>query len=103
MLNMAKFSRKQTIPKVNEEKRDIHQVVKTVNNAPVNNETVEQNKQSDVEPMPYLTNRNTVVIPCLCPKKYRWWASGQSIEATIKELGGGEEILKKYRFPYRDN
>ena len=105
MSDIWKFFRSRPVVKTEEVKKDNHSS-NAVNNASisfVNAETVEQNKQSDVEPMPYLTNRNTVVIPCLCPLKYRWWAGGQSIEDTIKELGGSEGILKKYRFPYRDN
>jgi hypothetical protein len=27
-----------------------------------------------------------LIIPTGCPKKYRWWQGGQSVESTIAEL-----------------
>ncbi|MFO0792579.1 MAG: hypothetical protein U0586_00785 [Candidatus Brocadiaceae bacterium] len=52
---------------------------------------------------PYISNRGTLVTPCYCEPKYRWWAGGMSIENILNELGASEEIKKKYRFPYQDN
>jgi len=36
-------------------------------------------------------------IPWNAPKKYRWWQGGQTIMATLEELGAEEEVKAKYR------
>src|SRR5262249_9225752 len=36
--------------------------------------------------LPYLDAHGDLVIPMDCPKKYRWWQGGQSVDKTIREL-----------------
>lgn len=36
--------------------------------------------------LPYIDNRGRLVIPYDCPPKYRYWAGGQSVKETLKEL-----------------
>lgn len=36
--------------------------------------------------LPYIDNRGRLVIPFDCPPKYRYWAGGQSIKDTLKEI-----------------
>ena len=36
--------------------------------------------------LPYLDNRGRLVIPFDCPPKYRYWAGGQSVRDTLKEI-----------------
>ena len=35
---------------------------------------------------PYLDAQGNLVVPINAPKKYRWWARGQSVATTIAEL-----------------
>lgn len=48
------------------------------------------------EVMPYLGANETLHIPPNSPKKYHWWNGGQSIEATLCELGASQETIDKY-------
>src|SRR5262245_55253931 len=41
------------------------------------------------EHLPYLDAHGELIIPMDCPKKYRWWQGGQSIELTIAEVKNG--------------
>lgn len=36
--------------------------------------------------LPYLDQRGRLVIPFDCPPKYRYWAGGQSVRETLREL-----------------
>lgn len=36
--------------------------------------------------LPYIDNRGRLVIPFDCPPKYRYWAGGQSVRDTLKEI-----------------
>lgn len=36
--------------------------------------------------LPYLDSRGRLVIPFDCPPKYRYWAGGQSVRHTLKEI-----------------
>lgn len=36
--------------------------------------------------LPYIDNRGRLVIPYDCPPKYRYWAGGQSVRDTLKEI-----------------
>ena len=36
--------------------------------------------------LPYLDQRGRLVIPFDCPPKYRYWAGGQTVQETLKEL-----------------
>lgn len=38
------------------------------------------------EALPYIDNRGRLVIPFDCPLKYRYWAGGQSVRDTLKEI-----------------
>lgn len=38
------------------------------------------------EALPYIDNRGRLVIPYDCPPKYRYWAGGQSVRDTLKEI-----------------
>lgn len=49
--------------------------------------------QSD---QPYLTERNELVIPTFTPKRFRWWQGGQSIWATLAELGAPLETWRRH-------
>ncbi len=45
---------------------------------------------------PYIKN-NSLIIPFDCPHKFKWWAGGQTILETLKELNAPEETMRKYR------
>lgn len=36
---------------------------------------------------PYLTENNELIIPLFAPERYHWWQGGQSVWATLAELG----------------
>lgn len=36
--------------------------------------------------LPYLDQRGRLVIPYDCPPKYRYWAGGQTVQETLREL-----------------
>ncbi len=36
--------------------------------------------------LPYIDNRGRLVIPFDCPPRYRYWAGGQSVRDTLKEI-----------------
>ena len=38
-------------------------------------------------------------IPLNCPQRYRWWAGGQTVYATLLELGASDEVIEKYVGP----
>lgn len=37
-------------------------------------------------PKPYFRRNGSLVIPFDSPKRYHWWAGGQSVSETIKEI-----------------
>lgn len=37
---------------------------------------------------PYIDSDGGLVIPFECDRKYHWWAGGQSLEETLKEIAG---------------
>ena len=43
--------------------------------------------------------KNNLVVPLDTPQKYRWWAGGQSITATLNELSAPHEVMRKYTNP----
>lgn len=47
-------------------------------------------------PPPYLNGRGELIIPCDCDPRYRWWDGGQSVAATLKELGASREVWARY-------
>ncbi len=36
--------------------------------------------------LPYIDTRGRLVIPFDCPNKYRYWAGGQTVRDTLKEI-----------------
>ena len=44
---------------------------------------------------PYIEKGN-LVIPFTCDRKYHYWAGGQSILKTLKEIGAPTSVIKKY-------
>ena len=36
--------------------------------------------------VPYVDHRGRLIIPFDCPPKYRYWAGGQSVRETLKEI-----------------
>ena len=47
------------------------------------------------EVLPQL-KKGELIIPLNSPARFRWWQDGQSIEATLRELGASEETIKRY-------
>ena len=45
---------------------------------------------------PYIDSHGDLCIPCNCDPRYRWWAGGQSIAATLRELGASREVWKRH-------
>ena len=45
---------------------------------------------------PYLTPAGELIVPFDAAPRYRWWAGGQSIRATLRELGAPPEVLARY-------
>ena len=41
---------------------------------------------ADPKALPYLDAQGNLVLPMNTPKRFRWWAGGQSVEQTMKEL-----------------
>lgn len=37
---------------------------------------------------PFIDSDGGLVIPFGCDSKYHWWAGGQSVEDTLKEIAG---------------
>lgn len=48
---------------------------------------------------PYVTDFGVLVIPWNSPKKYHYWAGGQSVCDTLKELGRCD-LIDKYKSFY---
>ena len=42
----------------------------------------------DPKALPYLDAQGKLVLPINAPKRFRWWAGGQSLNQTITDLGG---------------
>lgn len=51
---------------------------------------------------PYVTEYGILVIPWNSPQRYWYWAGGQSVCDTLKELGRCN-LIPKYKSPYSDN
>ncbi len=51
------------------------------------------------EVKPYVTNFGVLVIPWNSDRKYHYWAGGQSICVTLRELGRCD-LIPKYRSIY---
>ena len=45
---------------------------------------------------PYIDDGGILHIPADSDPKYHWWNKGQSIWATLRQLGASEETYKRY-------
>ena len=67
----------------------------------------EQLRQCKAELLDYLTRpsinaKGELIIPCDCPPKYRYWAGGQSLAQTLRELNASPEVWARYtEAPYQ--
>jgi hypothetical protein len=48
-------------------------------------------------PKPHLTPNGNLIIPCNAEAKYRYWQSGQSVLATLRELNAPPEVMGWYQ------
>lgn len=46
--------------------------------------------------LPYLDQRGRLVIPFDCPPKYRYWADGQTVQETLRELFEERAAIMQY-------
>jgi hypothetical protein len=46
--------------------------------------------------MPYIDATGTLVIPFESDPKYHWWAGGQTIAATLTDLGASPDVRTRY-------
>jgi hypothetical protein len=51
-----------------------------------------------LQPLPYITDYGTLIIPHNSPSRFHWWNRGQSVCDTLKELGASDEIIKRYKY-----
>jgi len=49
-------------------------------------EAIKLLEAGQVKPKPFLDAEGDLVIPSNCDPRYQWWAGGQSISDTLKEL-----------------
>lgn len=47
-------------------------------------------------PMPFLDADGVLHIPFESDAKYHWWAGGQEIYDTLRELGAGDDVIRRY-------
>lgn len=45
---------------------------------------------------PYISARGELIIPFDCDPRYHYWAGGQSVAATLRELGAPPEVWVRY-------
>jgi len=45
---------------------------------------------------PCINDRGELVIPYDSDPKYHWWAAGQSLRETLRELGAPPEVVGRY-------
>jgi hypothetical protein len=45
---------------------------------------------------PHINSRGELVIPFTSDPKYHWWAGGQSIRETLRELGASPDVMVRY-------
>ncbi len=60
----------------------------TVETEPVPQETRTPTRVVVKRDKPYVDSDGGLVIPFECDKKYHWWAGGQGVEDTLKEITG---------------
>ena len=54
-----------------------------------------------LQPLPYITDYETLIITHNSPSRFHWWNRGQSVVDTLKELRASDEIIKRYKY-YRN-
>lgn len=52
-----------------------------------------------LQPLPYITDYGTLIIPHNSPSRFHWWNRGQSVCDTLKELGRCD-LIEKYKSIY---
>src|SRR5262245_23707193 len=45
---------------------------------------------------PHINDRGELIIPFSADRKYHWWAGGQSIRETLREVGAPPEVWTRY-------
>jgi len=45
---------------------------------------------------PHINTRGELIIPSTSDRRYHYWAGGQSIAATLRELGVSEDVWRRY-------
>jgi hypothetical protein len=48
------------------------------------------------ETQPYINSRGELIIPFTSDRRYHYWAGGQSIAATLRELNASPEVWERY-------
>lgn len=46
--------------------------------------------------MPYIDKAGVLVVPFHSDPRYHWWAGGQSIRETLRELNSSPEVIALY-------
>jgi predicted glycosyl hydrolase (DUF1957 family) len=46
--------------------------------------------------MPYINEHGVLVIPFDCNPKFHWWAGGQSVLETLRELNASKAVITMY-------
>jgi hypothetical protein len=55
-----------------------------------------------LQPLPYVTDYGSLIIPSNSDVRYQYWRGGQSVCDTLKELGRCD-LIPKYKSIYSDN
>ncbi|MFQ5934771.1 MAG: hypothetical protein ACE5KI_09035 [Dehalococcoidia bacterium] len=56
----------------------------------------EEEEAQGPSPKPFLDSSGALVIPFDSDPRYHWWAGGQSIAETLKELEATAEVVNRY-------
>jgi hypothetical protein len=56
----------------------------------------ESDSAQEEHQMPYIDATGTLVIPSESDPKYHWWAGGQTVAATLTELGASPDVRARY-------
>jgi hypothetical protein len=64
--------------------------------APIHQERVEAPDQAEGRPCPYLDPEGDPVIPFESDPKYHWWAGGQSLDVTMRELWEERAAIREF-------
>jgi hypothetical protein len=63
---------------------------------PANPGVLATNMSSIKYPAPYINPKGDLMLSAYSDPKYHWWARGQSVEQTLRELNAPPEIIKRY-------